>query len=735
MKAPLKDRFRRLRRETAFVVGVLMALMVVLASVWGFLLRGEGVSTTLVTNRVLIFILWYINVILIFIILFVIVRYIVKLFLDRRTGVLGSRFKIKLVATYIGMTMIPVSILFFFGSDLMNETVDRWVNAPGVESLALSAELAQGYHSLLEEEAERGARSLVSDIGSMSLQNGSDTARLTLRLHEGINPMGIDLFAVYEGRSFVTGVVDPRSGLMDLPDVPREFLEEIDSKGEATRRLSGVADSLLILAGVRIVLEEDGRPVVLISGRYMDPKMAALARDLIQANQGFRQIKVQQAEIKASQILLFRLITLTILLASVWVGIHLANRITGPIQELVKGTRRISHGDLSHRVEVDTDDELGILITSFNRMTHELQTNKQLVETKTGELTEANRRLAEERALVIAVLQSITAGVVAIDREEVVFICNGTALGLLKQTEADMVGRPIRDAWADPERAKLLDLLKVTDVTRPWGRSQVRLIIAGEWKSFEVSVSMMRDREGDPSGWVLVIEDLTELIKAQKLAAWREAARRIAHEIKNPLTPIQLAAERIKYKYQGPEDPFKKVLHDGVGIIVHEVDVLKRMVDEFSRFAKMPGPQPKKTDLTQLLEGTTKLYRDLKAGVDVEFRVGAGAEVLWVDPEQLKGALINLLDNAVEASEAPGKVSIRAERLGKRISIAVADTGSGIAVEDRGKLFLPHFSRKGRGTGLGLAIVHRIVSEHHGTIRVEDNVPQGTVFTIELPVV
>jgi two-component system nitrogen regulation sensor histidine kinase NtrY len=233
---------------------------------------------------------------------------------------------------------------------------------------------------------------------------------------------------------------------------------------------------------------------------------------------------------------------------------------------------------------------------------------------------------------------------------------------------------------------------------------------------------------------VLVLEDLTELIKAQQLAAWNEAARRIAHEIKNPLTPIRLAAERMLKKHRQGDPGLARALEEGVEIIVREVTTLQGMVDEFSRYARMPRPQPSRVDLPRLIGETLHLYRNLKPGVAVEACLAGGLEGIWLDGEQIKRALINLLDNAVEATEAPGQVTVGAEVRDGHLALRVADTGRGIPAEAKEKLFLPYFSTKGRGTGLGLAIVHRIVTDHHGSIRVEDNSPRGTIFTVELPV-
>ncbi|HSN87784.1 MAG TPA: ATP-binding protein, partial [Thermoanaerobaculia bacterium] len=340
--------------------------------------------------------------------------------------------------------------------------------------------------------------------------------------------------------------------------------------------------------------------------------------------------------------------------------------------------------------------------------------------------------LADERAMIAAVLENLAAGVISVASDGRIFTCNSAALGLLRQREEEVLRRPFEEAWADPERARLAALLKETGFAEHAVR-ELHMLLGGEWKTFDVKVTALRDASGVVQGRVVVLEDLTELIKAQQLAAWNEAARRIAHEIKNPLTPILLSAERMLKKHEQGDPGLGKAIEEGAEIIVREVTTLQGMVDEFSRYARMPRPSPTDVDVARLVGETVHLYRNLKPGVDVEGEVRDGLRLVRLDGEQIKRALINLLDNAVEATEAPGLVTVRACPVNGHVEIQVADTGRGIPPASKEKLFLPYFSTKGRGTGLGLAIVHRIVTDHHGSIRVEDNVPQGTVFTMELP--
>jgi two-component system nitrogen regulation sensor histidine kinase NtrY len=535
----------------------------------------------------------------------------------------------------------------------------------------------------------------------------------------------------------VQAIVDPQTGLANPPDPDRSFLEAAakDGKATAVQTPPGGRGSLL-LAGAAAPpapgTAEVG-PVIVVAGSLLDPVLAEQREKLVEDYQAYRQIVVQKDDLRASHLLLFLMVTMVILLASSWTGLYLARRVTLPIQALAEGTRRISGGDLSHRVDVEADDELGVLVDSFNRMTQELASSKALLERSNQELTTSNERLAAERALIAAVLQNVAAGVVSIDPEGRIFTCNGAALDMLRQREEDVVGRHFEEAWTDPDRARLAAAVRELARTGGQGGREVHLTVGGEWKTFDLKGTALRDAEGKIQGGVLVIEDLTELIKAQQLAAWNEAARRIAHEIRNPLTPIRLSAERLLRKARQGDTGLVKAIEEAEEIIVREVVTLQGMVDEFSRYARMPRPRPAPVDLPKLVGETVHLYRDLKPGVAVEGEVDPGLTAVWIDGEQIKRALINLLDNAVEATEAPGWVLVGAHPVDGHLEIQVADTGRGIPPESKEKLFLPYFSTKGRGTGLGLSIVHRIVTDHQGEIRVEDNAPQGTVFTVELP--
>jgi two-component system nitrogen regulation sensor histidine kinase NtrY len=727
----LRKKLLQNRKNHRLIGWGLVALMLLFTGLFYLVQRGRDLPSALLTNRVLLFVLWYVNVLLILVILFVLLRNMVKLLVERRHRVLGSTFKFKLVATYVGLSLIPVLLLFAIATELLRGSMDRWFNSPVAPVLERGNAVAQGLYDSIEKTNLRDAGRVRREIQDLDLQDPRQRPALTRRMQSLLGELDLDLVAVYEGREFVNGLLNSQSGIPRLPDPDRSFLEAAAREGHATavQTPAGTRGSLL-LAGVA---QPNRSSVVVVVGSLLDPVLTAQREKLVQDYQAYRQLVVQKDDLRASHLLLFLMVTMVILLASSWTGLYLARRVTLPIQALAEGTRRISGGDLSHRVDVVADDELGVLVDSFNRMTEELESNKEQLERNNLELTASNQRLADERALIAAVLENVAAGVVSIDSQGRIFTCNGAALNMLRQREQDVVGRPFEEAWGDPDRKRLA--AAVREVGRGGhGSKEIHLTLGGEWKTFELKVTALRDAAGAIQGGVVVIEDLTELIKAQQLAAWNEAARRIAHEIKNPLTPIRLSAERLLRKHQQGDPGLGRAIEEGVEIIVREVVTLQGMVDEFSRYARMPRPHPAPVDLSRLVGETVHLYRNLKAGVEVEGDVDAGLTSVWIDAEQIRRALINLLDNAVEATEAPGQVRIAAHPVNGHLEIQVADTGRGIPAESKEKLFLPYYSTKGRGTGLGLAIVHRIVADHQGAIRVEDNAPRGTVFTVELPI-
>ncbi|MEM7583302.1 MAG: ATP-binding protein [Acidobacteriota bacterium] len=760
----LRQEILRRRKDFRFIFGGLTLLLMVCGFVYYALQRGKGLPAQMAANKLLLFVLWYINVILILTIVLVLVRSVFRLLLERRHRILGSKFKTKLVLTAIGLSLIPVLILFPFATRLLLQSFDLWFSLPIEEIVTEASETAIALQKQIEQTNQRDAERVLQEMADLDLSALDQRSEVHRRLQNLVEELQLHYLAIYDGTELIHGIVDPVVGFnraVTIRGVSR-FLEEAMDEGTATRIEDSLGiDGHLILAASaeprgdsdagdsEDADSSDGRAedgesssqavaetaeaaedsplghTVIVAGTVLPPEIADLSTRLVRAQQSYLQMAVQKDDVRTVYLLNLLMVTLLVILAFSSIGLRLARRLTAPIQALADGTRRITSGDLDHLVEVAVDDEVGVLVDAFNRMTQELKRNKELVDRSNRELLGANKRIA-------AVLQNVAAGVISIDSESNIVTCNGAALEILRQREEDVVGQSIFEVWADPERGKLVMLLEEENITRGHSR-QARLIIGGVWKTLEVKVTTLPDSSGQPGGRVVVLEDLTELIHAQKMATWNEVARQIAHEIKNPLTPIRLTAERLLHKHRQDDPNFPEILRDGSELIVREVSSLKNMVNEFSRFARMPQPQPRRIELDELWGDVMSLYKGLKPGVEVDSKIDPDANSIRFDPEQLRSVLINLLDNAVAATDAPGKITLSTSQNNGNVLLHVADTGHGIPVEDQRKLFLPYYSTKGRGSGLGLAIVHRIVSDHNASIRVSSNQPKGMVFTLEIP--
>ncbi|NDY43411.1 PAS domain-containing protein, partial [Dissulfurirhabdus thermomarina] len=451
----------------------------------------------------------------------------------------------------------------------------------------------------------------------------------------------------------------------------------------------------------------------------------------------YRQLRLFQNPIKVTLLITLFLVTLLILFAATWFGFRLAKGITEPVGMLAEATHRVAAGDLDFTLEAEGRDELSSLVRAFNIMTQDLREAKRRAEAASQELRRSNVELDQRRRYMEIILHNVAAGVISIDRDGVVTTMNRSAEAILGVSAAEAVGRAYFELLT-PDQVEQFDEIREALTHSPRGTLQrpVRLNSGDRLLSLLMSFTLLRDREGRSLGVVVVFDDLTELEKIQRLAAWREVARRIAHEVKNPLTPIQLSAERLRKRYLDRLDEDAREVFDRcTRVIITQVEELKRLVNEFSNFARMPSLRLRPTDLRALAEEVAALYREGHPRVTFEVRAEGAVPEIPLDRDQVKRALINLLDNAVAALAEAGTITltIRRSEEAPEVQLEVADTGRGVPEPDKARLFEPYFSTKRGGTGLGLAIVNSIVADHNGRILVEDNVPRGTRFILCFP--
>lgn len=684
------------------------------------------------------------NIVLLLTLLFVLGRNLVKLYVDRRHRKLGSKFQTKLMVTYVGLSLVPSIILFLVASDFIQKSVDRWFSSDVTALHERSRELVR--RTVEAEEQE------LLDIGALLSQEFTDGRVVANEAWQWIERdfgrrleephLDLDALALYRGGEQLLGPL-VREGSFLLGREHHLFVPEnlirLGMAGQPFRdTLTIEGRNRLLIVGTPVFAagsrDVDG---IIVVARMLDGALAAEAAAIEQLYANYEQGMQGKEPITNTYLLTFLLISLLIVFGAVWLGLYLARGVTVPIQKLAEGTRAVAAGNLDFRVEAETNDELGVLVESFNRMTSDLAVGQRSLEQSRIELEQSITELEERRSYMESVLANIATGVVSVDAEGRITTINPAASDMLGIDGSDAVGSPYNEVFSGENMASLRTLMQHARPRLAALEEEFTLETSGQRLTLAAHCTSLRDKSGAYLGTVTVLDDLTGLIGAQKAAAWREVARRVAHEIRNPLTPIQLSAERIARRYRraaGAEGEYS-VIEEGTQTILQEVATLKSLVEEFSRFARMPSAKPTLTDLNQLLDDSLRPYPDMHPGVDITRHYASGLPQLELDPDQMRRAFTNLFDNAVSAMDSDGKLAVSTvyDQDLEVVRVAVTDSGPGIRPEDKDQLFVPYFSRDCDGTGLGLAIVRQIVSDHRGYIRVIDSVPHGATFVIELP--
>ena len=675
---------------------------------------------------------------------FVLARNIIKLVVERRRGLPFARFRAKLVAVLLGMTLIPSILVLIVGSELIRNSADRWFNAPMDEVLSSANRIASDYYAERQRFVVDQAGRIAKGLASLELTS-ANIAQLQTRIAPEVAPGRLKMVEVFRLApeagvpADVAPVLDVASPTLP-PGASQASAERLASRVAAgateTWVLEPVSRGGELIRGAAAIRNSAGRATgVVVASDYLTGDLAARSRRMTAAYEDYRQLRVLKAPLFGVYVSFFLMVTLLIMVGATWMGLYLAKRITRPVQLLSAAAREIGAGHLDHRVEPETQDEFGALIEAFNSMAGELAQSRRELERSSDDLERKHLEGERRRRYIETILERIGTGVVSFDATGTIGTVNGSARRLLS-VGPEAIGRPASDVFSRDDLSPLAALLsKSHALGAPMAPQEVALVRDGRELHLAAMATPLVGEGGRAEGTVLVFDDVTPLIRSQKVAAWREVARRLAHEIKNPLTPIQLSAERISRHFSGAPAPTRAFVDECTATIVSEVESLKELVDEFSLFARMPAPKAVPTKVHELLDESLALYDGLFADVRFERRYAASLPLVRLDQEQLRRVVINLVDNAIEAMERRGGITIETahDPANSVVRIVVADDGPGIPIGDRDKLFMPYYSTKGRGSGLGLAIVRRIIAEHGGAIDVSDNVPRGTRFTIELP--
>lgn len=690
-------------------------------------------SSPLINNNTMFFALWAIIILFTLTFLFILIRNLIKLYYDRKSPQgEGGRFKNRLVIFFISFSIVPTLLLFFFATDLITNGIDKWFKADIDSIMTKFEELEKSYYEKAKDDLKYFAKLIADDIKYYQKYTQENRTFLHTSTRKMMLDYNLDAVNIYINRTEEVAFFSPTIPLQEYRDLPQTFIYG-QLAGTDPYQVDPMQKGLLIRHGVDFDTK-DGDKVIVIIGRYFPEKYVQTLKTLTTMVRNYTQKKNIKDPVKTTYMLLFIFITVLIVFSASWLGLYLARGITTPIEKVVAAAAEITRGNLDVQIDYPARDEFNTLVKEFNRMVSDLKENRDNLNNRTIELM-------QRRSITENILKNITSGVIALNSTGEIIEINPAAEQMLAiHAGADgadkanyfseviygdsyqEINRIIGDAYKT--NFKLIE-------------KEVDIKMSGKILNLAIKVTQIRNPvDNQFSGLLVVLTDLTELIKAQRMLVWREVAKRIAHEIKNPLTPITISSQRILKALELPDDKFRKIVEDSLNIILQELDSIKNLAEEFGNFARLPQMKFTKGDINQLLEKLIGVYSSIYSNIQFNVKQEMNIPILVkMDVEQMKRIFVNIIDNAVESMGEKGTLEIFStyNKESQFIRVEIADDGPGISDEDKQKIFTPYFSNKSSGTGLGLAIAHNIIDEHNGVISIEDNIPRGARFIIEIP--
>ncbi|WII73948.1 ATP-binding protein [Bdellovibrio sp. 22V] len=711
---PGPQEFRKRRREIllVLVVSFLFGLLT-----W-FEIRLFATSQQLpFVHSIFFFGLVNFNIILLLLLLFMIFRNVVKVFVERQGKIFGSSLKAKLIAAFVAFSFVPTVLMFIISVFYINSSFDKWFSAKMAGVLKSSIEVTNAYYFNAKKKNYHFAHQIADSIRPLRSQN--DVKNRIEKLRKDFSLDAVEYYPSLFGKRQVVTAED--DNVPTVPAVSLEFLQKgIKLQAEASI-IHQFGDGNLVR--VIVPVQEGAEKGAVVVSSFLPLSLISKMNDISTAYDEFRDINPLEYPLKSIYLYILVLMTFVILLAATWFGFYLAKQLSIPLVQLGRATRRVAGGDYTPLEVRSGSEEINDLIASFNSMTITLE--------RTLEELDQHARYTD------TVLRNVSAGVISVDELGFVTTINRHAAQLLKIEPEKFIGKSVRDLLTLEYFRTFAELQKtMVDHKIESIQKELRLNVQGEAIPLLMTLSMLKDEKGQEIGKILVFDDMTPIVNAQRAAAWTEVARRIAHEIKNPLTPIKLSAERLQRKFgTSITDP---AFSECTTMIVKQVDGLKNLVNEFSNFARLPQARPVVANLNSVVEESLGLYRQAHPQIRFEFNKDGELPDFKFDPDQIKRVLVNLVDNSVSAvakePQATVQVMTRYDKDIKTVRLTVADNGEGIPAADRSRIFEPYYSTKEGGTGLGLAIVKRIIEDHNGFIRATANEPRGVKMVIEMPV-
>ncbi|HEX8948874.1 MAG TPA: ATP-binding protein [Dissulfurispiraceae bacterium] len=668
-------------RHLLIIFGLLF-LVAVITAVELYYIKLPSVD---ITTRLLLIGLLTLNLLALLTLMFFVGKHLFKLYMERRYKVMGYKFRVKLMTVFVVLTLIPSIFVFIAASGLASNYISRIFSPQMKEPFNKSIELARAFYDLERDRVLTAAKQI-----SRGQQPSSPA--LSVRRYSA------------------------------APDNATDVIKDALHGKEGTEVISK-SNGDIIRAAV-----PDNKGVIVVE-LTLPKHISERSERLKELYEDYLKLESFKEPLRLNYMVILGFLTLMMVFAGLWVSLKISKGIAIPIQSLAIATEQVASGDLNVQVDTKSEDEVGLLIDSFNQMVKQLKDSKDSLEKA---YMESDRR----RLYLENILENIDSGVMFLDNEGKILTMNKAACAILSTSQENIIGKDYNSFIEHINSEDLTAMVREMEGKEIREiKKEVRANISGRMAIIRIYISGIRESYTSKAmGMLVVFSDLTDIIKAQKVTAWQEVARRLAHEIKNPLTPIKLSTERLVKKWQQKDEDFGAVFEKATKTIISEVESLKRLVDIFSKYGKLPEVTKAPANLPELIESVTGLYKGFK-DVEISTSIQEGISFVNLDLEQFKRVLVNIIDNAIKAIDGKGAIDILARKSeNNKIIIDIADTGPGIGDEEKEKLFLPYFSGRKGGTGLGLAIAHKIITDHAGRIAVRDNNPRGSIFTVEVPI-
>ena len=732
---PLADAERRRRKREVAIIIIIVAVVALLTFAENRVIY-FGTDFP-ISNTILMFILININLLLLLLLIFLVLRNLVKLLYERRRKVMGAKLRTKLVVAFIALTLLPTIVLFLFSINFITNSIEFWFNVPVEHALDNSLRVGRKIYEFTEDNHRFFLDRIAYQIRIKNLYENENKEALNHYIQVVQRAFNLDSVEVYSANAkrLTYAQMPAVEGVELTPVSANDFQQKLPPSGVRTiTETIHDSERIRTIGTVPFGVSHTDADAFIVINKLIAPDLSNEMASIARGVEEYQQIKLLKQPIQTTYYITLSIVALLVVFCAVWFAFFLAKSITIPIMKLAEGTRKVAEGDLSFSIKAAADDEIGTLVTSFNKMTKDLRVSRQQLELSSTMLKERNVEIEARRQYMEIVLKNISTGVITLDAAGKVATINLSAEKMLELPGREILQRGYKELLRGQHLNLAEDVIKDLENARDSSvQLPLKVAINGRPRSFLITINSMTDDEGRHMGIVMVFDDLTELEKAQRMAAWREVARRIAHEVKNPLTPITLSAQRLKRKYS--DRLHEPVFDECTQTIIDHVDLIQNLVNEFSAFARFPTANPKPCALPPIVEETIALYKEGRPDISFKVETVTDIPILNLDRQQIKQAMINLVDNAVAALKQQGEITftlafVPDERV---VRLTIADNGIGISDKDKTHLFEPDFSTKKTGMGLGLTIVSSIVNDHNGTIRVQDNPPRGAAFIIELP--